>query len=446
MGTVTKQGTISAHPTSYDTSHYSYASISSSYPITNAYADSSSTTYAQINWKTGSNAETYVYLKFDFSSIPSNATIKTVTAKAKGYVNTTNSSRVTTRQMQLATGTTLKGSALTLSNSTSEQTFSNVGTWTRAELLNAGIRYYVKRGTSNTSSSYNIRAYGATMTVTYEWQETTYTITVNNSTSATVIADPSEVAQGETSVIKSDAISGITITDNGTDVTNQFTQRTETASYSIATRGTYGFALNSNDYYQSDNKGVSKSAAVCRINFSLPVAATITFQYINYAEAAYDFGVFGNVDTELSTNYYAAGSSGATITDSSYKKACNTSSDNTSSVQTLTYSNVSAGEHYIDVKYSKDDASDANNDTLQFKVSVTLNSTPPTYYGYDITNISADHVILVTTSGGGPKMYVKVNGSWVEVTAAYKKVNGSWVQQSDLTSVFNSQTNYVKGN
>ena len=445
MGTVTKQGSISAHPTSYDTSHYSYASISSSYPITNAYTDSSSTTYAQINWKTGSNAETYVYLKFDFSSIPSNATIKTVTAKAKGYVNTTNSSRVTTRQMQLATGTTLKGSALTLSNSTSEQTFSSVGTWTRAELLDAGIRYYVKRGTSNTSSSYNIRAYGATMTVTYEWQETTYTITVNNSTSATVTADPDEVLQGETSVIKSDTISGITIKDNGTDVTSQFTQRSESASYSIENRGTYGFALNSNNYYQSANKGVSKSAAVCRITFSLPVAATITFQYINYAEATYDFGVFGNIDTELSTNYYAAGSGGATITDSSYKKACNTSSDNTSSVQTLTYSNVSAGEHYIDVKYSKDDASDANNDTLQFKVSVTLNSTPPSYYGYDITNINADHVILVTASVGGPKLYMKVSGSWVEVTTAYKKVNGSWVQQSDITSLFNTTDNFRQG-
>jgi len=62
------------------------------------------------------------------------------------------------------------------------------------------------------------------------------------------------------------------------------------------------------------------------------VSATVTFQYINYAEATYDFGVFGNVDVALSTNYYPAGSGGATISETSYKKACNTSSDNTSSV------------------------------------------------------------------------------------------------------------------
>ena len=108
---------------------------------------------------------------------------------------------------------------------------------------------------------------------------------------------------------------------------------------------------------------MNQSAAVCRVNFSLPVSATITFTFINYAEGGYDFGVFGNIDTALNTNYYSAGSSGATITDSSYKLACNTSTYNTSSTHTLTYS-MSAGDHYIDVKYSKDDASAANNDTL----------------------------------------------------------------------------------
>ena len=443
MGTITKQETLSAHPTSYDTTHHSYASISTQYPITNAYTDSSSTSYAQVSWKTGSNAETYVYLKFDFSDIPANATIKTVTAKAKGYVNTTNSSRVTSRQMQLATGTTLKGSALTLSTSTSEQTFSNVGTWTRNELLNAGIRYYVKRGTSNTSSTYYIRMYGATMSVTYEWEETTYTITVNNSTSVNVVADPNEVVSGESSEIKADDISGITIKDNGVDVTSQFVQKQESGSYEIDNVGTYGFALNSNNYYESQNKGVNQSAAVCRINFSLPVSATITFTFINYAESGYDFGVFGNIDTALNTDYYSAGSDGATITDSSYKLACNTSTYNTSSTHTLTYS-MSAGDHYIDVKYSKDDASAANNDTLQFRVAIALDSVPPVYYGYTISNVQGDHTILVVMAVTD-KLFVKPSNSWIQTVKAYTKINDSWVEQSDLTTVFNSSTNYVYG-
>lgn len=46
---------------------------------------------------------------------------------------------------------------------------------------------------------------------------------------------------------------------------------------------------------------------------------------------------------------------------------------------------------------------------------------------------------------GSEKIFFKSNGSWVQISKAYKKVNGSWVEQSDLTTVFNSSTNYVKG-
>jgi hypothetical protein len=290
--------------------------------------------------------------------------------------------------------------------------------------------------------------YGAEIEVDYTIP-VHHSVTISNSTSATVTASDSNPLEGTDVEIKSNTLSGITVKDNGTDVTAQFVQRSETAeSYSVVNVGSYGFDLNSSTgYYVSNNKRISKTAAVCRVDFHVPVSATITFTYINYAEQGYDFGVFGNIDTELSNNYYAAGSSGATITDNNYKRACNTSSYNTSSAQTLTY-DMSAGDHSIWVKYSKDDASDANNDTLQFKVAITLNEpfTPGVYYGYDILNISADHSIVVTASGGETsKIYVKVNGSWKEVSAVYKKVNGSWVLQTDVTSVFNSSTNYRKG-
>ena len=43
-------------------------------------------------------------------------------------------------------------------------------------------------------------------------------------------------------------------------------------------------------------------------------------------------------------------------------------------------------------------------------------------------------------------IYYKDNGSWVAATDVYKKINGVWTLQSDLTTVFDSQTNYVKGN
>lgn len=149
---------------------------------------------------------------------------------------------------------------------------------------------------------------------------------------------------------------------------------------------------------------------MCRVHFYVPVAATITFTFINYAEQGYDFGVFGNIDTALNTNYYPAGNSGATISDTNYKLACNSSTYNSSSTKTLTYQ-MTAGEHYIDVKFSKDDESAANNDTLQFKVAITLNESfvPGTFYQYTITNIQTNHIIVITSGGHQSTIYIKEN-------------------------------------
>lgn len=73
--------------------------------------------------------------------------------------------------MQLAAGTTLKGASLTVSNSATEQTFTDVGTWTRDELLTAGVRFYAKRTTNSSyyNNNYYFRIYGGTITVTYEY-------------------------------------------------------------------------------------------------------------------------------------------------------------------------------------------------------------------------------------------------------------------------------------
>ena len=103
--TISIQDTITAHPTGIADDH-AYASISNQ---TNGYNESSNTTYATINLTTGSGATTYIYYTFNFSDIPVGATIDSVACTAKAYINTTNSSRITTRQIQLYTGTTAKG-------------------------------------------------------------------------------------------------------------------------------------------------------------------------------------------------------------------------------------------------------------------------------------------------------------------------------------------------
>lgn len=45
-----------------------------------------------------------------------------------------------------------------------------------------------------------------------------------------------------------------------------------------------------------------------------------------------------------------------------------------------------------------------------------------------------------------PSIYIKESGNWNKYSAVYQKENGIWVLQSDLESLFDATTNYVKGN
>lgn len=435
--------TIRLLPSTYYLSNSSYLSVSNA---ANMYTDTDSETYATVKNSRTSTTSYYIYLRgFNFDDVPANAIINSwrVLLKARESGINTSSSYAP----KLCHGTSQITSTMTaISTTASVHEFTSVGAdWDDLVGYGAdlGIRINCRRSSRNTTGYMYI--YGAEIEVTYT-VPVYHSVTITNSTAATVTASDSNPLEGTDVTIMSDTISGIAVTDNGTDVTSQFVHHSgTTGEYTIENRGSYGFAL-SNGYYVSQNKGVDKTAAVCRVSFNLPVAATVTFTYINYAEEAYDFGVFGNLDTALSTTYYSAGSGGATITDSSYKLACNSSTYNKSTTQTLTYSNVAAGEHYIDVKYSKDDASAAHNDTLQFQVAITYNQSV-SYYSYSITNIQNDHSIVVSPSGGGgEQLYVKVSGTYRAVSAVYMKVNGSWVQQTNLSSLFNTNTKYVQRN
>lgn len=426
----TETSTVTSYPTDYETS----GTINGT-RYRNAIGKGSDTSAVSGNDYSngGSSSKAYIYYSFDFDAISDSATIDSVACTVKGHAENTSRS---TCNVQLYVGTsTAKGSASKFTSTSAQTLTLTTGTWTVAEVKDMRLRFEI--------GYYGGLINGATVEVTYSWNSTKWHITVSNSTSVSVTTSDAEVYDGEDATITAASLDGIKVTDNGTDVTSQFVEVQDTAqTYTVETIGNYGFALNSSGYYQSENKGISKTAAVCKVNVHVPVAATVTFSFINYAEQGYDFGVFGNLDETLSTNYYAAGSSSASITDSSYKLACNTSSRNTSSVQTLDYE-LTAGDHFIYVKYSKDDASDSGNDTLQFKVAITLDEpfTPGSHYEYVITNVAADHTIVATA--GGPKMYVKQGGAWITVTKAYRKVSGSW-QEVALDEAFSQGTNYRK--
>ena len=119
----------------------------------------------------------------------------------------------------------------------------------------------------------------------------------------------------------------------------------------------YGFAKKSNGYYESQNKGVHNSYAICRVNFTVTATCDITFDVINYAESNYDYAIFGKVDTALSLSYSA---------DSTYEKSFK--GLQSASVVEVVYSGVTIGNHYIDIKFRKDNSGNSGNDSVQFKI------------------------------------------------------------------------------
>ena len=153
-------------------------------------------------------------------------------------------------------------------------------------------------------------------------------------------------------------------------------------SYSVSAvdGATYGFALNSDGYYESNNQGVNSSAALCKIVFNLSAEKQVTIDAITYGEDKYDYGLFGAVDQVLDTT--------STVDSGIFWNGKGKSSADPYQV---TYT-IPAGEHFVYAKYIKDSSSNQNKDSLQFKVNLETKS----YYTYDINNVQSDHTVVVT--------------------------------------------------
>ena len=399
---------ITLHPTGVANDH-AYASASNT---TNGYTDSSSTTYATINLTTGSGATTYIYFTFDFSNIPVGATINSVSCSAKAYINTTNSSRITTRQIQLYSGTTAKGSASTISNSTSAFTMT-AGTWTRDELLNARIRLYGVRGTSNTTSTYYFRFYGATFTVNYSVNGTAYTIgATSHVTGVTVDPATQEVMEGEDATVSiyASMIDGLEITDNGTDITNELVQHevptggtierypasaTTTSVQSGTSYAQYAVGHSAENPYSSSNNMYASQSTIGH--------AAYTFDFSDIPENA----VITNVEvrcaghresSSVSSTYVARVElySGSTQKGSTYELTSTSTYQFTlPDVGTWTRAELQDAELWFLVGYYGGLLCGAT-----WEVTYTIPSSGGEYYWtYTMSNVAADHVILIEESG-----------------------------------------------
>ncbi|MBR1434152.1 MAG: hypothetical protein IJ584_03450 [Bacteroidales bacterium] len=136
------------------------------------------------NMYASSSSTGHVDYAFDFSDIPSGATIQSVEVRVYGHRESSTTDSTHVANIQLMSGSTEKGTDQDFT-STSNQliTISDPGTWTRAELQEAVLRFTV--------GYYGGLVCGITWEVTYEVDGYVYTIS-NITTDHTIVVTYSQ--------------------------------------------------------------------------------------------------------------------------------------------------------------------------------------------------------------------------------------------------------------
>ena len=383
MGTRTITGSLTFIPNGYTGA--SNMSVSNA---TRAYYGSDHTDqYATVT--ASSTSQGYVYFTLDtstVSSLPSNATITSITAKFRARLS--NTSRISSAAGQLYNNTTAMGSSTSIATTTvTEFTISNTGSWTRSNLTNMRLRLTGKRASSNYSGA--IYLYGATITVNYSYTVTTYDVTASvTDAGGTVSPTSGEVIAGESYTIgltpNSAGVRPFKVLDNNVDVTSQLVESSgQASSYTVAkaSGASYGFNEQSGGYWESGNTGVNNSAAVAVITLTIRNNATVTINATASSEASYDYGYLSEIGSTFSTSASA---------ESSYKwRGSGTDYD------TVNYGTLTPGTYQIYAKFYKDQYEAGNDDTFTFKVNIS--ETVPTGGGftYTINNVQANHTVTV---------------------------------------------------
>lgn len=424
-------------PVAHDEVDYAYDKATN---INYGYTDSSSTSYAMINLTRGSGAATYLWYLFDTSSIPDGAVITSVSCKVKCYISQTGSSRVATRQVQLFAGDTAKGSATTITSSTTEQTMS-VATWTLDELRNIRLKVYAVRGTSNPNTSYYFRFYGATLTVEYQLDQYYYTVDVSNTSSASVSPlGETEYVAGNHDVLILDKIDGIRVLDNGVNVTDNVVFPEEPNLNYDCNISSIEISSSAHSFQESYLVGKGSNSTSSQRLYAISGVNAYYYLYFDFSQLLLPYVDDFYVDAKC----YASNSGDNDfmtlfLLESTGKTRRLAASDE--------YINVEDTSVYT-VKLGVDYSAHANEYFHGVvELAVLVGTGGGTFYGatayvkargytYSIP-LAADHTIHVKDFA----YYLKIAGAWAGIKKIWVKRNGVWVVDDDYA--FNSRTRYI---
>lgn len=408
----------SFHPISLD-SDFQWAGTNGT--ESNMFNYATNTSYYQINFTTGSNAESWWYLNFDCTEIPLTATINSASLRVKIY-RSGNNSQIATKTVQLYADTTAKGTAYTIPGSTTTA-FSpdSIGTWTAAE-LNGGVKMkaYIKRGTAGTTSNYYARVYGVTFTVNASWEEVQYQTTVSNqsqnqsSITTTVSSEYTTYGQDVTVTINNvQNVNTIGVFDNGNNVAMSLVHTTgNTYTYTInGIAADHAIVVRDVTSYN-----VTVSSNTQNVSALEPVAGTyqvgegIDFSIKVYTQHVEDIAVYDNDTNRTST---------LTYTEPSYTGVQSTLIPSSNSNTGGTVTNAANGQ-----------TNSASDTYATFEMA--RNSSGELVYAFDLSSIPSNAII--TSISGNVKATITSTATAVKTKKFEARMDGTMFAQRVLTS------------
>ena len=450
--------TIRLVPSTYAVSSTSYLSVSNA---ENMYHNTDNTTYATITNTYASTSSRYLYLRgFNFSDIPSDAEIDSFTVKIKGYEKSLSTS--TSYAPRLANGTSAISNTTASSNfSTSTKTITiPTGALTWQQIVNYGsnftIMVYVRRSSRNTTGYFY--CYGAEIEVNYTIPTpavVTSTLSGNGTIDPSGAYSTSIGAEYTLTITPTNKSDTVTVTQDGIDVTSQLVAHGSESSASLTADDVTTSGIQSGSSYAEYAVGHTAE------NPSSSGSGSNMYAYsgsTGYAQYSFDFSGIPSGATIESIEAKCYGHRESNTISSSYVSQCVIYQGSTAISEEVDFPSTSESTITVTANQAVT-RSQLDNVTLRHYVGyygglvrgITFTVVYSTgsgldHYTYTYT-VSADSTIAVVIGGSSqPTLYIKINGSWVQVQTAYKKINGSWVAQSDLTSLFNTSDNYKKGN
>ena len=445
---------------------------------------SSSTGSDYFSTTSGGSGSTWIEYGFDFSEIPTTATINSVSVQVRGHAEDISQSRQIAT-VQLYSGSTTKGSPIDFtSNSDANYTLSDVGTWTATELQSAKLRF--------TIGVYGGLITGVTWTVNYTTSKFyTYSYTVNgDATIAVTIGTVTPVA-----------VTGVSLDHNTASIEAESTyQLTATVAPSNATDKRVTWSSSNTSVATVSSSGlvtaVSAGSATITVTttdggYTDTCAVTVTPVVLNVyipattMEVGTDYLIVnGNTGTVYMMSNQSGGSRTlvgvqTTVTDGkisirpSVAANClftcelytqndplttclsNNSQylycDNASGLRMYSSPNNKHWHYKGDAQKfwlfrgttdGYDDATSEYKYYLQWDNSGNFTDNHVTTTSIENSTLPAIYLFKLDDGSADADVYQKQNGAYVYASEVYKKVNGSWVLQSNMALVFDNNTHY----